>query len=427
MPGMTTLEHAKAAPPPTDYVSRSEALRTLRIKPQTLYAYVSRGLIRRQPAADGRQSLYNRHDIAGIRAKSIARSGHGPAAASAAHWGEPLLVSSITEITEQGPRYRDHLALDLARAGTTFEALAEYLWNGALKPVTRWPARARIPAVVATLTEIFRRHPDMHVRQMMAEFVLLLAIEDENDGRQEDFQRAQDLIVGIAGIVGFLGLGKAYVAGDKPQPVADLIMCGLGIARTATRRRMLDAALVLLADHEFSPATFAARIAAASGTDLYACVATALQVHFGSEFGLRCDRVEQELGSTFAGKLADGDWPRLLERARTAYGFEHPLYRDGDPRAGMLLDLALTAAHMGKRTAHNDTIARSACPLRLDEALVLFCHSLGMPPGSAGALLAFARMAGWIAHVLEQRVDGAVIRPRAKFIASCAIGHPSAA
>ncbi len=416
-----------SVPTPADYVSRSEALHTLRIKPQTLYAYVSRGLIRRQRASDGRQSLYNRHDIAGIRAKSIARSGHGPAAASAAHWGEPLLTSSITEITAQGPRYRDHLALDLARAGTTFEALAEYLWTGALKRVTRWPSLRRIPPVVATLTEIFRRHPDMHVRHLMAEFVLLGAIEDENDGRQEDFPRAQDLLVGIAGIFGFLGLGKAYVACNEPQPVADVIMRGLGIGPTAARRRMLDAALVLLADHEFSPATFAARIAAASGSDLYACVATALQVHFGSEFGLRCDRVEQELGSTFAGKLAGGDWPRLLERARTAYGFEHPLYRHGDPRAGMLLDLALTAAHTGKRTAHNNTVAPSPYPLRLDEALVLFCHSLGMPRGSAGALLAFARMAGWIAHVLEQRADGAVIRPRAKFIAPCAIGHPSAA
>src|ERR1700751_2551725 len=118
---MKAPEPDRGGRPPADYVSRSEALRRLCIKPQTLYAYVSRGLIRRQRGPDGRQSLYNRHDIAGIRAKSVARSGHGPAAASAAHWGEPLLVSSITEITAHGPRYRDHLALDLARAGTSFE------------------------------------------------------------------------------------------------------------------------------------------------------------------------------------------------------------------------------------------------------------------------------------------------------------------
>jgi citrate synthase len=411
---------------PADYVARSEALRTLRIKPQTLYAYVSRGLIRRQRGPDGRQSLYNRHDIAGIRAKSVARSGHGPAAASAAHWGEPLLVSSITEITAQGPRYRDHLALDLARAGTTFESLAAYLWTGALTRETRWPSPQRIPAVVATLTEIFRRHPDMHVRQLLAEFVLLFAIENDDGNPGEIGRRAQGLLVGMAGVFGFLGHAKAYVTSDKPQPVADLIMRGLGVAPTAVTRRMLNAALVLVADHEFSPATFAARIAAASGSDLYACIATALQVHFGSEFGLRCDRVEQELGSALAVKLATGDWPQLLERARTTYGFEHPLYRNGDPRARMLLELALSAAHGGKRV-HNQAAEHSAYTLTLDEALVLFCQALGLPRGSAGALLAFGRMAGWVAHVLEQRADGVVIRPRAKFIAPYAIRHPSAA
>ena len=422
---MKVTEHADNTP--ADYVSRSEALRTLHIKPQTLYAYVSRGLIRRQRGPAGRQSLYNRHDIAGIRAKSIARSGHGPAAASAAHWGEPLLTSGITEITTQGPRYRDHLAVDLARAGTTFESLAQYLWTGVLEPVRRWPSPKLKPAVDATLTEIFRRHPEMHVRHLMAEFVLLFAIENDDGNPGEIVHHAQNLLVGMAGVFGFLGGSKAYVASDKPLPVADLVMHGLGVEPGAAMRRRLDAALVLVADHEFSPATFAARIAAASGNDLYACIATALQVHFGSEFGLRCDRVEQELGSALAVKLAAGNWPQLLDRARATYGFEHPLYRNGDPRARMLLELALTAAHGGKRSARTQTIEHSTYPLTLDEALVLFCQSLGMPRGSAGALLAIGRMAGWVAHVLEQRADGAVIRPRAKFIAPYAIRHPSAA
>ena len=156
-------------------------------------------------------------------------------------------------------------------------------------------------------------------------------------------------------------------------------MHGLGVAPGAVMRCAGSMRrIVLVADHEFSPATFAARIAAASGNDLYACIATALQVHFGSEFGLRCDRVEQELGSALAVKVAAGDWPPLLERARTTYGFEHPLYRNGDPRARMLLELALSAAHGGKR-ARNQAAEHSAYPLTLDEALVLFCQALGMP------------------------------------------------
>ncbi len=82
----------------------------LRVKPQTLYSYVSRGLIRRLERPTARTSYYNRQDIPRLKARSLARSGHGPAAASAMHWGEPVLTTAITEITPQGPRYREELA-----------------------------------------------------------------------------------------------------------------------------------------------------------------------------------------------------------------------------------------------------------------------------------------------------------------------------
>ena len=115
-----------------DYVSSRDALRILEVKPQTLYSYVSRGLIRRRAKPGHRTSYYNREDIHRLKSRSVARSGHGPAAASAMYWGEPVLETGITEITPAGPRYRDHLATDLAADNRSFESVAEYLWTGRL-------------------------------------------------------------------------------------------------------------------------------------------------------------------------------------------------------------------------------------------------------------------------------------------------------
>src|SRR5262245_9078559 len=117
-----------------DYVSSRDALQILQVKRQTLYSYVSRGLIRRRVMPGHRTSYYNREDIHRLKARSHARSGRGPAAASAMYWGEPVLETSITEITPAGPRYRDYLALDLARSDRSFESVAEYLWTG------EWPS-----------------------------------------------------------------------------------------------------------------------------------------------------------------------------------------------------------------------------------------------------------------------------------------------
>ncbi|MEO7403918.1 MAG: citrate synthase, partial [Burkholderiales bacterium] len=90
----------------SDYLTREEALAILGVKAQTLYAYVSRGHIRSVTQPDGRSSFYVRDDVEKMRAKSAARAGHGAVAASAMRWGEPVIVTSITDIAPNGPHYR---------------------------------------------------------------------------------------------------------------------------------------------------------------------------------------------------------------------------------------------------------------------------------------------------------------------------------
>src|SRR5262245_17453547 len=114
-----------------DWLDAAGAARLLGVKRETLYAYVSRGLVRTRRADTGRAHLYLYGDLERLRARSQARSGHGATAAAALRWGEPVLDSALTSIDERGPSYRGRLALELAKT-RRFEAVAELLWTGKL-------------------------------------------------------------------------------------------------------------------------------------------------------------------------------------------------------------------------------------------------------------------------------------------------------
>jgi citrate synthase len=415
--GSTAVGTAEALPGWPAYVSRQEAIKVLGVKPQTLYSYVSRGLVRRCVDHGGRSSTYNFQDIQRLKARSLARSGHGPAAANAIHWGEPVLSTAITKITERGPVYGEHLATDLARRNRRFEAVAEYLWTGAaLADDVIW-CEAKHPNLGRQLDEIARLHPNVHIRQLLMEVALLLGMEQADRARlpatRSDNGQARDLMQAMAGAFGFLGPNKRYAVARRGDTIARVLAKALGLQPSPDVTHALDGVLVVVADHEFTPATFAARIAASAGNDLYSCVGAAIQVHFGSELGLRCDLLEQSLDASQSPAMDQTTAVVSLSRA-----LDHPLYRNGDPRAEALVAIA---EELASRPRSRNRRAASIMPpeqrtLSMDHALVAVCQALGAPHYAAGGLLAFGRMAGWIAHIFEQRREQFVIRPRAKFV-----------
>src|SRR5262245_52272378 len=111
-----------------EFLSAKEVCARLGIKAQTLYAYVSRGMVRGVPGEGGRARRYFAEDVARLKARHDARSGHGPVAAGALRWGEPVLDTAISAIDARGPSYRGYVAIDLARALVPFEAVARLLW-----------------------------------------------------------------------------------------------------------------------------------------------------------------------------------------------------------------------------------------------------------------------------------------------------------
>lgn len=188
--------------------------------------------------------------------------------------------------------------------------------------------------------------------------------------------------------------------------------------RQERARVAIDAALVLCLDHELNASTFAARIAASTGADLVHCVGAALAVFTGPRHGGASERVEAFLDSLPA-RARDhrAAIDKRVSRGEALPGFGHPLYPKGDPRAAPLLALARSFDGHGCAEEIARLVAESSGALpNLDFGLVALARALEAPPETATLLFAIGRSAGWVAHVLEQRTSGALLRPRARYV-----------
>jgi citrate synthase len=416
-----------AAPAATSaYVSRAEAVRILDIKPQTLYAYVSRGLIRSVRESGRRASLYSREDIKKVLARSQARAGHGAVAAGAMRWGEPIIPTAITGISGEGPRYRNRLATELARSGSSFEAVAELLWTGVWHDEPAgWalaPLPAEIPRLAATLPTNLAA---TQLVEIFAMFTLTLGMSRGSTAERmrngNPLDAARQVIQTLAGCMGYLSARQRFARVRNHERISSVLARALGVAPDAQNIIALEAILVLLADHELTPSTFAARVAASSGATLHACLGAALCSNSGVQAAQLYDRVESMLrGAASAAELARRI-SVLQGGGLPPPGFNHPLYPRGDPRADFLLAMSRRWPRPPKALAALHAFLDAEAPRRnllprVELGVVALALAMRLPAYSAGALFSISRCAGWVAHVMEQRLAGFLIRPRARFI-----------
>jgi citrate synthase len=417
----------------SDYLNREQALEILGIKAATLYSYVSRGFIRAIPQPGGRASFYLREDVEKARARAEARAGHGPVAASAMRWGEPVIQTGITEITPQGPRYRARLATDLARQGMTFEGASEYLWGGQFHDdhaaeALHWPVRPLPGPVPEWLQQAAQLHSNAHILQLMSAVTVALGIAEGTRSERISsgdtaVQSARRLIHALAGTFGFIGGKQAFYTMREGECIVEGLLHAMGSEPTPDAVRALQLALVLCADHELNPTTFAARVAASTGADLHSCISAALGAHFGSLVGSMPDKIEEMFASPIDEKGILATIKRLTEAARNPPGFNHPAYPKGDPRAQLLLETASEVATPAAReevarmrAVIDEAQAQFGALPAIELGLVVLSRALQLPNRTACGLFALSRSAGWVAHILEQRLAGFMIRPRAKFV-----------
>ncbi len=404
-------------------LNATETAKRLGVKPATLYAYVSRGYLTRERGPDGRSSLFDAAEVERLALRGRPRrSTRGPII-------DVPMETAITLIDGRRLFYRGYDAVVLSRQ-RSYEEVAGLLWNGTLpghfvpwgnglpvpvnteafSPVHR--IRVAVAAVAATAETLGASpgptldHPESHH----------LESHSDNDpdvapDPGQILRMAPTLVATVANVVAGpsvsriprLRIGDASCRGTVAGRVA------LGVS---TRRpppdfvALINAALVLLADHELAASTFAARIAASARAD----AASVLLAGLGAMHGRYHGQASQRVGVLFAEAAAHSAATaidHLINSPEGPPGFGHPLYPFGDPRAAELLDrLGESGApprHLRLVREIVDVAADRGLPRpNVDLALGAVAHSWHLVGDAGEAIFSLARCAGWLAHGAEE-------------------------
>lgn len=400
---------AGAAPGPapgSDRLSTAEAARRLGVKPATLYAYVSRGMLSSRRAPGGRTSTFDPGEIARLAAR--ARSG-GRAGAL-----ELVVDSGLTLLDPAGRlSYRGVDAASLVPSG--FEAVAEWLWLG--ERATGRPQFSAPNEAVA----VARAAAGALGPAGLAVDRLRVAAAAAGPADALRFDRRPEAVarVGRTLLATF-----ADVLPRRSDPVAGSIAARLYAALAPLppgpgQVEALDAALVLLADHELATSTLAARVAASTWADPYLVVLAGLAALGGPLHGAAGGGIvallddAAERGAT----AAVGDVLRAGERVP---GFGHLVYVAPDPRAALLFPLVASAWPDRPTVAAAAEVAelmaeRGSPAPNVDFALAALASAADLAPGATEAIIAVARTAGWLAHAIEEYPHRLRFRTRATY------------
>lgn len=405
------------------YISATEAAKSLGIKVQSLYAYVSRGLVRSILQPGSRHRLYYREDIERAGKRMGGRGGMPDTVEAVLTWGTPLFHTAITDLRADGPVYRGRPAIPLAQSGRTFESVAELLWTGMdLPQISAWEA-AEAPAGVADrLAAAVAGLEGVSCLRLMALTTTLVAVAGQ---RRPDFERgttvgdARQLLGLYCGALGLLGPKPSFIgAQDAGTPLASIFLRAMSGEVNRDTLRAINFAFILCADHEMSPATLSARVAASSGAELRACLLAAIGTHSGMFLAGGCDGSEALLRAARSAQEMHELMLRLERTGERIPGYNLKAYPQGDPRARSLLELAEGFGPKGRRVRELIGSVERDFDLRpgLEVGLIALAAALDLPPRSASAIWAIGRCAGWVAHVIEQRQQAFMVRPRARYV-----------
>ena len=396
----------------TKFLSAEEAVGLLKIRRQTLYAYVSRGLIRSNGQdGDPHRRLYRADDVEALLGRK--RRGRTPARAAqtALDWGLPVLESALTLVEDGRLYYRGRDAVVLAQSGATLEDVARLMWGTADAD----PFAAEQPQVDPLWREWM---PRCAAQSAVSRCLTMLPLAASVDTPiwPSDLSRKQAAAAQIVRAV-----AAALIAGEPDdRPVHEILASAWKL--DAHGAAMVRSALVLCADHELNASTFTVRCVASTGASLGASVEAGLAALSGPLHGgswIRIAALFREVERTGDAGQAVAEWLRRGEQYLP--GFGHPLYPDGDPRTAAILE------RLEHRSDLADAVAAAGGPPpNLDYALLVMQRTLGLPEDAPFIIFAAGRTVGWLAHALEQQATGGLLRPRARYVgpAPSASGTP---
>lgn len=379
------------------WLSAAEALNRLQVKPQTLYANVSRGRIRAKPdPAEARRSLYHAKDVERLAERHAGRRKAEVVATQAIAFGEPVLASSLSTIAEGKLWYCGHDAALLAERAT-LEQVAALFWGAGPISFTRH---------ACVLPQTGRHDPPAPLLQAFAALAARAGLDPPSRGRSPAILRleAAEIMATLADAL----LGP--LAGVLDQPLHERVAEAWNrpLATDLIRR-----ALVLLADHELNASTFATRVAASTGASLAASVLAGLATLTGPLHGGASARA-QALCTRAAATGPEEAVRAALELGQSVPAFGHALYAGQDARASALMKgFELPSGFAALMATARRIVGEEP---NIDFALAAFAVAHELPEDAPLVLFALARCVGWLAHALEQVEKGQLIRPRARYV-----------
>jgi len=375
------------------WIPRTEALARLGVKPQTLYAYVSRGRISARPDPHNpRCSLYAAEDVARLLDRTPRTEPRPLASPGGAFRGEAVMDTAISTVAEGALWYRGRDAAALADSAT-LEQACRVLWQGEDDPFAELKPRVDVSFPGGPRARAFAS------LSRRAEEDAASAGRSDRSLRREAASVLNELVDSIAGNGPRLYLHQRLARAWKVTE-----------ADAAALRR----GLVLSADQPLDAATLAVRVTSQTGAPLAACVLAGWCALLGSRDGGRLAQVSAYVAD--ASRSADA---RTAARQRLAQGpdlpgFGHPDFPHGDPRAKALLENARLSDGLRDIVRVGEGLTGQSATF--DLALCLVARQLDLPRDAVFALNAVGRTAGWLAHAMEQSGSGSPIRARLRYV-----------
>jgi len=373
------------------WISMSDACAQLGVRPQTVYAYVSRGKLEVMPdPANPRRSLYRAEDVAGLAKRKEAGRKHETLATNTLFGAEPSIPTALSTFHRGRPYYRGRDVVDLARTAS-LEEVAQLLWGAepavdfGAAPALKRPAK---PGRVAAFTALAG----------------LAATGHSTRGRLTRVLHTE-----ARALVG--QLADAFGADRAAQPLH--LRFAKAWKQSGEAAELLRMAMVLLVDHELTSSAFVARITASTGASLPACLLAGLTTLSGPLHGDASGRV-QALFSEVERLGTEPVLEHYLSAGLPFAGFGHPIYPDGDPRAAALLALFEPPPVIARFIAQVTEL--TGLQPNIDVALAALVAHHRLPVDAAFTLFATARSIGLLAHSLEQLEVAQVIRPRGRYV-----------